>query len=226
MKFPKTQGLVALLCVLAAPLSHATSTSLTVGYSQLSLQAFSTPSSTTPVAWLGYGAGAFTTLTPGNSALSALSSATVTASGLAAVAASGSGDLAKISSTDTFALTVTAGTIYKLSLPYSYTIDATDANDGAASLSLSLALVGGTSSATLLKGGGVGDAYTGAGTLSYLFKAAQTGTVNVKLSSLVSSGAALSPLTVTPVPEAGAGSMALAGLGVAALMVMRRRRQA
>jgi hypothetical protein len=120
------------------------------------------------------------------------------------VAASGSGDAAKVSSTDTFSLAVTAGTIYKLSLPYTYTINATDANDGPFSLSLSMALVGGTSSVSLLKSGGVGESYAAAGTLSYLFRAAQTGTVNVRLNSLVSSGSVFSPGAVTPVPEAGA----------------------
>ncbi len=218
MKFPKTQGLAALLCVLAAPLAHATSTSLTVDYAQLSLTSFSSSAGATPLGWLGYGAGAFTDLTPGGSALAAGSSATVTASALTAVSASGSGDEAEAGSTNTFALAVTAGTIYKLSLPYTYTINATDANDGPFTLRLSMALVGGNTSATLLKSGGVGEAFTGGGTLSYLFMAGQSGTVNVSLNSLVSSASA-----VTPVPEAGASSLALAGLGVVALLGLRRR---
>jgi hypothetical protein len=54
-----------LLCVLAAPLAHATSTSLTVDYAQLSFKSFSSPAAATPLGWLGYGAGAFTELTPG-----------------------------------------------------------------------------------------------------------------------------------------------------------------
>lgn len=212
MKFPKTQGLVALLCVLAAPLAHATSAVLKVESSLLSLKAYTTPAATSSLSWAGYGAGAITQ-----------AGATAAQDTMSAVVASGSGATASASSTDVFTFLVTAGTIYKLSLPYTYTVDATNANDGEFSLSLSMALAGGSSSVVFSKAGGQGAALAGGGTLSYLFRATQTGSATVNLLSAVSSSAALVPGAVTPVPEAGAGSMALAGLGVLGLLALRRR---